>query len=529
MIIFVIDMKNLFLAILSGLFFAFSWPGIGLFPILFFAFIPLLIVEERLRNSNDKEKGRKVFWLSFLVFFIFNAITTYWIYHATFFGAVAAFLVNATLMAMAFYLFHKTRERTNNRLGYLAFVFLWISMEYLHLSWELSWPWLTLGNGFANVPNMVQWYEFTGFLGGSVWVLLINILLFRLAKDQTFKTILLPFLLLILPLLFSYNVIPDLKSEDQLNVLIIQPNIDPYTDKFNIGFEKQLDNFVALAKTELNQETDLLVGPETTLLEDIWENKDNRYDKTYSINVLKDLQAEYPNLNILVGATTFRLFGDKEKKSPTARQIRNENIFYDVYNSAIFIPDSGLIEIYHKTKLVPGVEKMPFPKLLDPLAKLAVELGGTTGSLASKNTIRNFSINNKKIQPLICYESIYGDLQKEKINLIAIITNDGWWKNSAGYKQHFSYASLRAIEQRKTIVRSANTGISGVIDAKGEILQKTKWDEEICITAKVNLNSQTTFYGQFGNYIGRVSVFISILILIIAFVNGRLKKIKNPL
>jgi apolipoprotein N-acyltransferase len=109
-------------------------------------------------------------------------------------------------------------------------------------------------------------------------------------------------------------------------------------------------------------------------------------------------------------------------------------------------------------------------------------------------------------------------------DLIAIITNDGWWKNSAGYKQHFSYASLRAIEQRKTIVRSANTGISGVIDAKGKILQKTKWDEEICITANVNLNSQTTFYSQFGNYVGRISIFISILFLTISFVKNKLQK-----
>ena len=521
MIIFVIDMKNLFLAILSGLLFAFSWPEIGVFPILFFAFIPLLIVEEKLKNSNDKKKGRIFFWLSFLAFFIFNAITTYWIYHATLFGAIAAFLVNATLMATAFYLFHKIRETTNNRLGYLAFIVLWISMEYLHLNWELSWPWLTLGNGFANVPNVVQWYEFTGFLGGSVWVLLINILLFRLAKRQTFKTILLPFLLLILPLLFSYNFIPDLKSEDQLNVLIIQPNIDPYTDKFNIGFEKQLDDFVALAKTKLNQETDLLVGPETALLEGVWEN---RMEATYSVIKFRELQKEFPNLNILVGASTYKMFGDGEEKTVTARQIRNENIFYDAYNSAIFIPDSGNIQIYHKTKLVPGVEKMPYPNVLDKLASLSVDLGGISGSLGSENSITNFDKNGTNLRPLICYESIYGDMSFRNSDLIAIITNDGWWKNSAGYKQHFSYASLRAIEQRKTIVRSANTGISGVIDAKGEILQKTKWDEEICITAKVNLNSQTTFYGQFGNYIGRGSVFVSVLILIIAFVNGRLKK-----
>ena len=161
---------------------------------------------------------------------------------------------------------------------------------------------------------------------------------------------------------------------------------------------------------------------------------------------------------------------------------------------------------------MPGVEKIPYPNVLGKLANLSVDLGGISGSLGSENSITNFDKNGTNLRPLICYESIYGDMSFRNSDLIAIITNDGWWKNSVGYKQHFSYASLRAIEQRKTIVRSANTGISGVIDAKGEILQKTKWDEEICIAAKVNLNSQTTFYSQFGNYIGRGSVFISVLI-----------------
>ena len=156
---------------------------------------------------------------------------------------------------------------------------------------------------------------------------------------------------------------------------------------------------------------------------------------------------------------------------------------------------------------------------------MAVNLGGISGSLGNKNEINNFNIDGIKVLPLICYESIYGDLiTARETDVLCIITNDGWWKNSAGYKQHFSYASLRAIEQRKTIVRSANTGISGVIDAKGKILQKTKWDEEICITTKVNLNSQTTFYSQFGDYIGRISVFISILFLTISFVKNKLQK-----
>ncbi|MBC8266792.1 MAG: apolipoprotein N-acyltransferase [Flavobacteriales bacterium] len=511
-------MRKLFLALLSGLLLAFSWPSIGIFPFVFFAFIPLLILGKTANN------GKQVFWYSFLAFFIFNAITTYWVYHATLFGAIAAFVVNATLMAAAFYLFHKIKLNTKNRLGYLSFIVLWIAMEYLHLNWDLSWPWLTLGNVFANVPNLVQWYEFTGFLGGSIWVLIMNILLFNLyIKEDKKGAILFPMLVLLLPLFISNHLCLDFESDkkENLSVLIIQPNIDPYTDKFNVGFEQQLSDFIALAKTKLTQETELLIGPETALLEGVWENK---IEATYSIRAFRDLQKEFPHLNILVGASTYKMFGHGEQKTTTARQIRNENIFYDAYNSAVFIPDSGEVVVYHKTKLVPGVEKMPFPELLDPLAKLAVDLGGMSGSLGGTNTLNNFDLNGKNIRPLICYESIYGEMNYSNSALIAVITNDGWWKNTAGYKQHFEYARLRAIEQRKTIVRSANTGISGVINAKGEVLEKTKWDKKVCISSEVSLSSKITFYNQFGNYIGRISVFIAAMLLIIAFVKGKVNK-----
>ena len=521
MILFVTNMRNLSLSLLSGLLLAFAWPEIGAFPILFFAFVPLLILEYEVRISAHPKKGRIVFWCSFLAFFIFNAITTYWVYHATLFGAIAAFLVNATLMATAFYIFHKIKANTKERLGYLALLVVWVSMEYLHLNWELSWPWLTLGNGFANVPDAVQWYEYTGVLGGTLWVLLMNILLFRLSKIKTTKAIFLPLAVLIIPLLFSYSLIPDVKSEGKMKVVIVQPNIDPYTDKFSVGYEEQLANFIALAKTKLTQETELLIGPETALQEGIWENK---IEATYSVRAFRELQIEYPYLNILVGASTYKMFGHGVPKTATARQIRNENIFYDAYNSAVFIPDSGEVQVYHKTKLVPGVEKMPYPSLFDKLAALAVDLGGMSGSLGSDNKTHKFLVNNKIITPLICYESIYGDLQKGNTNLIAIITNDGWWKNTAGYKQHFAYARLRAIEQRKTIVRSANTGISGVINANGEVLECTNWDEVICIATDVQLNNETTFYSKFGDYIGRLSVFVAFMLMITSFVKGRLRK-----
>ena len=510
-------MDKLLLAFLSGLLLAFSWPSIGVFPLVFVAFIPLLILE------HNSENSKQVFIYSFLAFFLFNAITTYWIYHATLFGAIAAFFINATLMAATFAVFHKVKRVSSKRLGYFSLLVFWISMEYLHLNWDLSWPWLTLGNVFANSTYLIQWYEFTGFLGGSFWVLLINISLFRLYKK---KVVLFPIFVLFIPIIVSLLMYFNFKEKnnESIEVLIIQPNVDPYIDKFSISFDDQLIDFIKLAETGLTQETDLLIGPETALTEGIWEDQDNTYENTYSINKLRELQKEYPNLNILVGATTYKLFSYNETKTSTARKIRNEDIFYDVYNSAIFINDSGYVDVYHKTKLVPGVEKMPFPKILDPLAKIAIDLGGTSGSLGSENYINSFLVNTSLVAPLICYESVYGDMDLGKTNLLAIITNDGWWKNTAGYKQHLNYARLRAIEQRKSVVRSANTGISSIINSRGDVLQKSNWDEVVCMQANVSLSNTNTVYSQLGDYIGRVSVFIAIIFLIMTFVKVRLSK-----
>ena len=225
-------MRKLKLALLSALLLAFSWPEIGFIPLLFVGFIPLLILEK------ETQSGKLVFCYSFLSFFIFNGITTYWVYHATLFGAIAAFFVNATLMATAFWLFHKIKKATNNRLGYLSLVVVWISMEYLHLNWDLSWPWLTLGNGFATSPSIVQWYEFTGFLGGSLWVLIVNLLLFNLylAEDKV-KAVMLPLLVILLPMFVSYHMYLDYESNDDntISVVIVQPNVDPYTASFLLG------------------------------------------------------------------------------------------------------------------------------------------------------------------------------------------------------------------------------------------------------------------------------------------------------
>ena len=515
MIIFVNSMNKLFLALFSGFLLAFSWPFIGFSIFIFVAFVPLLILVNKSTKSNE------VFLFSFIAFFLFNSITTYWVYHATIIGCIVAFIINSLLMASVFWLYSKIKHSTSSRLGALAFLVMWLSMEYLHLNWQLSWPWLTLGNVFSKTPELVQWYEFTGFLGGSFWIIIVNLLVYNIFKSFNRNKVIALVTLILAPMLFSFFIYINFEEKGQqfLDVVIIQPNVNPYTDKFSKPYESQLIDFIKLAKTKITKETQLLLAPETALLEGVWENS---FEASYSVRTFRKLQNEFPNLNILVGATTYKMLDHAKKKSSTSRKLRNENTFYEVYNSAIFIPSFGDVEVYHKTKLVPGAERMPFPYILDPLANLAINLGGTSGSLSSDNYLNSFKIKETIISPLICYESVYGEMKLGKSSLIAILTNDGWWKNTAGYKQHFAYSRLRAVEQRKSIIRSANTGISSVINHRGDVLIKSNWDEEICLTSKVAINNGTTFYNRFGDYIGRISVFISSILLIVSFVRMKL-------
>lgn len=512
-------MKNYLLAILSGILFSISWPIDGFIFFIFFGFVPLLFLAEKLINSNS---SIKFFSYSYVSFIIFNIYTTSWIYYASPFGAISAILANSFFMALVMMLYFYSKKALKKRLSYFSLIVFWLTFEYIHLNWDLSWPWLTLGNSFSESLYLINWYEYTGVLGGSFWIILLNILFFEFFRTRNFTKIYSILFVLIVPILIS-NLISKQDanlSSGKLNVVIVQPNVDPYKEKFSLSFTEQLNDFIVLAKTKLDTNTNLLVGPETALQEAIWESKVNYAE---SIIELKKLQLEFPKLNILLGASTYKLFKKEEERSATARQFRNEDLWYDIYNSAIYLSNSGDISIYHKTKLVPGAEKIPFPRLFNSFSALSVDLGGVSGSLGSQNSIESFKVSDFNLLPLICYESIYGDLNSNKVsNVLCIITNDGWWRNTKGYKQHFSYAKLRAIEQKRSIIRSANTGISAFISPNGDVSNVAGWDEQKVIKSQVETYNTVTFYNQYGDYIGRISSFISSIFIFMIFVKSKI-------
>ena len=175
---------------------------------------------------------------------------------------------------------------------------------------------------------------------------------------------------------------------------------------------------------------------------------------------------------------------------------------------------------------------MPSWKILKPLENFAIDLGGTIGTLATDKEKKVFNTKDSlKVAVLICYESVYGEFITKFVrngaNLIFLITNDGWWGNTPGHRQHFSFSPLRAIETRRSFARSANTGISCFINQKGDVFQKTEYWVQAVIKQNINANSKLTFYVKYGDYLGRISAFITALFILITISMGIVNRRKS--
>lgn len=405
-----------------------------------------------------------------------------------------------------------------------------LSIEYLHLNWQIAFPWLNLGNGLAGTPQLIQWYEYTGTLGGALWILLLNSFVFYFLQTKSVKWLYVAIFLVAIPAIISlfifYNF-PFEKTESH-KVAVIQPNIDPYLKFENFIPEAEVANYIKMSEKILDSTIEFLLFPETGLTQNCNEEKINDA-QTYIL--LTQWLKKYPNLTLVSGCNTYRIF-DSTNKTSTSRPY-NDDKFFDVYNSSITLNDSGVIDIYHKSKLVPGVEKMPYPKIFGFLEKFAIDLGGISGSLGEdKNPKVFYSKNHIGVAPLICYESIFGELTgkfvKKGASAIFVLTNDGWWGNTPGYRQHQYYARLRAIECRRDVVRCTNTGISCRIDKRGMISNETQWWMPDAIIYEIKPSASLTFYCIYGDYIGYTASWLLILVFFMILTPKRqLKKFFN--
>ncbi len=524
----------LLLSIGTGLLLTFSWPVNGFTPLIFIALVPLLFLQQII--GDEKRKG--MFWYSWLAFFIWNILSTWWIWNSTEVGSLMAFLLNSLFTATVFQLYHISKKKLfDNKKGAAILIFYWITWEFIHMNWDLTWSWMNLGNVFASKHTWIQWYEYTGSLGGTLWVMMVNIVIFELVhslynKISGKKTIVLGVslaLIIAVPLIFSFYIYNNYEEKDYpVEVVVVQPNIDPYEEQYSLSFQELLERNIALANTEATASTNYIVFPESALQEDIWEEY---LDRSLSLKILQMELVKYPNTTIVIGATTYRNIKKDEIPTNAARKFKNRPGMYYAYNTAFLIEKGMDFQLHHKSKLTPGVEIMPSWWILKPVESLAIDLGGTTGTLGREDEPMTFySDKNVAVSPIICYESVYGEFVANSValgaGLIFVITNDGWWGDTPGYKQHLLFSVLRAIETRRSVARSANTGISATINQRGDIMQQSEYWVPAVIKDTLNVNYEMTYYVKNGDYIARISAFISVLLILISFTQGFLKRKK---
>ena len=533
-------MKYIILAAISALLFSVSWPTYGVPFFIFFAFVPLLLMEQEISKfSKIKRKGWAVFGLSYFTFFIWNLVTTGWLYYAknpdgsnSLLAVAIPLFANSLLMSSTFQLYYWYKKVRGTYFGLVFFVAIWLSFERFHLSWEFTWPWLNLGNVFSEYPKVIQWYDTIGATGGSFWILLINVFTFytiriweagRIRKDLI-KNVAIISALIFIPIfisIYKYNSFQE-KPIGNVNVVLLQPELDPYNEKYSKDSLQILGELLTLAEQNSKGKVDFFIAPETAF-PGRGSLSEKGFNKSISINIAKEFLTKHPQSILLTGASTHKfLFNESETENYSVKI--QDGVWVNSYNSALQIIPNQNVEVYHKGKLVPGVEIFPYIRFLKPfLGDAMLDFGGATSSLGidKKRKVFTNNFNKAKVAPIICYESIYGefvtDYVKNGANLLAIMTNDSWWGNSEGHKQLLSYARLRAIETRREIVRAANSGISAHINAKGDIVEDTFYGDQTALAVTANLLEEKSIYTKTGDLISRIAIFVLGFLLIYHF------------
>ncbi len=552
--------RQIWLALLSSALLWLAWPPIPYTSvILLFAFVPLMIA---LQEISESEKPKKpIFLIAGLTFLLWNTASIYWVFNSlnavmpTFIAAILSLIpfgLGAFLMTLSFWVYRKIASKTIPLIADICLIGLWISYEYLHQTWDLKFPWMTLGNGFSTSAQLIQWYEYTGVYGGTLWILVSNILVFRfwilfMAKGVRRKaegelltdkkngnksnlTLIALVAWIVIPITVSLYMYNDYEEEiNPSDVVVVQPNIDPYGKNHTYTAKEQLDKLIKLSKEKGQVNTEFFIWPETAL---IGYTEEDEFLRSQNFETISNFLTSFRNATVITGAETYAVYQNKQTES--ARLDKQNNVYWDSFNTAVAIENSSKLQFYHKSKLVPGVEKMPFPALLGVLNPLFEQFGGTTGGYGSQEEPSNlYSASGIGVVPAICYESIWGDWVAKSVNkgaqFITIITNDGWWGNTSGKDQHLDYARLRAIENRRWVARSANTGISAFINQRGDVVQETEWWKDAVIKQDINLNSELTFYTKHQDWIVYPFLLIGILSVVYSVLIGfvRRKKAEN--
>lgn len=558
-------------AVVCGLILAASFPPVPAYLLALVGFVPLLLLAEALPESAPEDlfyfrlkrivyplwavltlrfvwkkdfrwipvrrnisRAAQFFRYFYTATFIWNLLTCYWLSLTALSAAnvtegitssVAGFLavvLNPFLMAIPWQIYLRIRSRMGLGRSLLAWGSLWITFEYLHFQWDLSWSWVTIGHAFTFIPWYIQYAEWTGVFGISAFILAANALVMGFLNTDVRRirqyylaglAVLLVFPLILYPILTNPNR-EMLRADTAQQVLIIQPNINPYYKFEPLSKRQQIEKFSALIAAAHPDTGTLVFLPETAVPTAVWTDEMQTFEL---LNPLWQLVDSF-RISIITGITELKFIPPGQRIPASAQPTTGG--FFEYYNAAVLLEPGKFPVTYQKSKHVPLVERMPFLEQLQFLKGMSIDLGGGFGSYGVPDSCFPLrSGSGVATGVMICYESEYPSVPREMVSrgagLLSVITNDGWWKQSSGYIQHAGLSVLRAIETRRDIARSANTGRSQVVLATGDVRYETNWWEEAVIHDTLSVRSGTTFYVRFGDWIAWLSIVISIAMVLV--------------
>lgn len=494
-------------AVISGIILVTSFPKLDLSFMAWVALVPFLI-------SLYKKDSRKAFHAGFFFGIVYFFGTLYWIYHSiNHYGGMPLLASIAFVILLCFVLslypgifavlFSVTIRKTQLPALLIAPVF-WTVLEFLRTYIFTGFPWASTGYTQYKSLTLIQISDLTGIYGVSFLVVAVNGALadLFLLKQRTKDMPLFPLShtvigfavlasLFVATYLYGHSKLREQREGKTIRVSIAQGNIEQ--DK---KWAPEFQNAVMTTYKELSREAAqsspaMIVWPETAV--PFFFSADEEYS-----NDLIEFQRQL-NSSLLFGSILI-----KEK--------RGEN--YVLSNSAVLLDESGRVTyVYDKIHLVPFGEYVPLQKILFFVNKLVVGIGDYAGG----NRLIRAEMPSGSFATVICYEIIFPGLVRKFYStggdFIVNITNDAWFGNTSGPYQHFTMAVFRAVENRKPVIRAANTGISGYIDSYGRILSHTGLFEKTVLTEDLRTDSTITFYAKFGDLFAYACIVFSVIML----------------
>lgn len=533
----IIRNKQRLFGILSGLMLGFAFPPFP-FPFTLLIFIGLvpyffvLVKKEKLIDINR---------FTYLTAFVFNVLTIYWVGGwgketdpFLMIGGTLLLFINPIFFLIPSTLFYLTKRFINKTAALFLFPFFWIAYEYSYMITDASFPWVTLGNGLAYFNKFIQISDVVGVLGLSLIVIFINLSVFKAFQlfqeknKAAYYFLGVAILFFFLPLVYGAIKVSSYKGPDRkIKVGLIQPNIDPW-DKWSGGDLWNIaKGYLGQSQRAVSEGAELIVWPETAL--PVYLRNGSHQDVIDSIYAFIKKNDVY----LLTGMPDFTYYRSKEIAPKDAKYSENFNYYYTTYNSVLlFSPYSFNVQRYGKMKLVPFGERVPFVDVLPFLGDFIKWNVGISGwnvgrdtlvfNLVSNHTSEYTKEDTIKVNSLVCFESVFpafvAGFAQKGAELITVVTNDSWYGNSSGPYQHEAIGLLRAVENRRTVLRAANGGISTIIDPLGRPMIETKMFTKDVVVGEAPLEDSLTFYSKHPLVIPYLSYFISLVVILISVI-----------